>query len=359
VRAGAGVTGGEFDGVTQAYGLAVTGPRAPSVGMVGFTLGSGSGWLERRMGLAADNLLSARIVVADGREIRTSPTEHPDLFWALRGGGGNFGVVTELEFRAMPLGPMVTGGMRAYPIERAAEVLRAYREVMAGAPDELCGGAAIITAPPAPWVPDELHGRRTVAIIALWAGDPAGAQAGLAPLDALGTPSVDLVQQMPYTAVQSLLAPKGPAGGRMRSYFRFGLADDLSDDAVELVCELAGELATPQSAIILQPLGGAFARAGEQETALGGRDARWAYQLLTVWPEAREDAPNIAWTRAAAAELSDHARCAPYPNFVCDDDRRRLAVPYARDTLARLREVKRTWDPDNVFRSNHNIVPAL
>jgi hypothetical protein len=144
----------------------------------------------------------------------------------------------------------------------------------------------------------------------------------------------------------------------MRGYQRFGFMDALADPAIETVTALAGELPSPQSAVMLHPLGGAFGRTPEGATALGGRSARWAYQLLTTWPDARDDAPNVAWTRAAAAELADHARCAPYPNFVSDDDRRRLAVPYAPQTLARLREVKRMWDPENVFRSCHNIVPA-
>jgi hypothetical protein len=163
---------------------------------------------------------------------------------------------------------------------------------------------------------------------------------------------------MPYTALQSLLGPKGDGPAPpMRHYQKFALMDTLTASAIDTLAALGDELPTPQSAIILHPLGGAFGRTAEGATALGGRTARWGYQLLTGWPDARDDAPNIAWTRAAAAEMADHAFCAPWPNFVCDDDRRRLAVPYAPATLARLREVKRAWDPDNVFRSCHNVAP--
>ena len=360
VRVGAGVTVGELDAATQAHGLAVTGGREPSVGVVGFTLGSGSGWLERTMGLAADNLLSAELVTADGRHVTASADEHPDLFWALKGGGGNFGVVTELRFALMPVGPTVLGGLRAYPVERMREVVAAYRDVMGEAPDELCGGLAVLTAPPLPFVPEALRGRPVVAAIVLWAGDAADGPKAIAPLGALGEPALDLVQPMPYTAVQSLIGPRtdgGPAA-RMRTYAKFGLMQALSGPAIDTFVALAAELPTPQSAIVLHPLGGAFARVGDEATALGARDAAWGYQLLTAWPDRRGDAPNIAWTRAAAAELSDHARCAPYPNFVSDDDRRRLLVPYPPATLARLKAVKQAWDPDNVFASNHNIRPA-
>ena len=356
VRVGGGALVRDVDVALAAHGLALTSGRVPDVGMTGFTLGSGSGWLERVMGLAADNLLSATLVTADGREVTAGPASHPDLFWALRGGGGNFGVVTELEFRAMELGPVVTGGIRVYPVDRAAAVVRAYAGVMASAPDELCGGLALRCAPPAPFVPAELVGEPIVMLVALWAGDAADAEAGLAPLDALGTPAVDLVGRMPYVELQALMGPP-PGAPPMRGYVKFGFLDALDDPAIELLEGLTSELCTKQSAIVLQPIGGAVART--TDSALGARDAAWAYQLLTVWADSGDDAPNIAWTRAAAAELGERGRPAPWPNFVPESDPRRLAVPYAPGTLARLREVKRTWDPDNVFRSNHTIDPQI
>ena len=354
VRVGAGALVGAVDAALAEHGLALTGGRVTDVGMTGFTLGSGSGWLERVMGLASDNLRSATLVTADGRVVSASLTEHPDLFWALRGGGGNFGVVTELEFRTMALGPMVVGGIRVYPIDVAREVLATYADVMASAPDELCGGIALRCAPPAPFVPEQLVGEPIVMLVALWAGDIGDAAQGLASLDALGTPAVDLVGPMPYVELQKLMGPP-PGAPPMRGYVKFGFLDELDATQIELLDGLTGELCTKSSAIVLQPMGGAVARAGD--TALGARDAAWAYQLLTTWADSGDDAPNIAWTRAAAAELNDHGRPAPWPNFVPEGDPRRLAVPYAPETLARLREIKTHWDPENLFRSNHNIRP--
>jgi FAD/FMN-containing dehydrogenase len=356
VRVGAGALTGELDAALARHGLALTGGRHPSVGVAGFTTGSGSGWLERAMGLAADNLRSATLVTADGRAVTASPTEHPDLFWALRGGGGNFGVLTELEFRTMALGPQVLGGLRLYPAERAAEVVTAYAQVMAGAPDALCGGLALACAPPAPFVPAELHGRPVVLNLVLWAGDLGEGRAGIAPLAALGEPLVDLVQPMPYPALQGLMAPP-PGAPPMRSYLKFGVLDALTDRAVASLALLGEELCTKQSAVLLQPLGGAFGRVGETDTALGERGAALAYQIVTVWPDAADDASHIAWTRAAAAELAEFGRTAPWPNYVAADEGRRLAVPYAPRTLERLRAVKRAWDPQNLFRANHIIAP--
>jgi FAD/FMN-containing dehydrogenase len=309
------------------------------------------------MGLAADNLRSATVVTADGREVTASHTSHPDLFWALRGGGGNFGVVTELSFRTMALGPTVVGGLRVYPFSRAREVLAAYAGVMADAPDELCGGIALRCAPPAPFVPDELVGEPIVMLIALWAGDASDAAEGLAPLAALGEPVVDLVQPMPYAGLQKLMGPP-PGAPPMRAYVKFGFLDALDNAAVELTEALASELCTTTSAIVLQPMGGAVARSGRSDTALGARDAGWAFQLLTTWSDSADDAPNIAWTRAAAAELADRGEPAPWPNFVPEAHPHRLAVPYAPETLARLRDAKRHRDPDNVFSANHNIRPT-
>ena len=355
VRVGGGALVGAVDAALAEHGLALTGGRVADVGMTGFTLGSGSGWLERAMGLAGDNLRSATVVTADGRVVTASETSHPDLFWALRGGGGNFGVVIELEFEAMALGPIVTAGLRIYPFSQAASVLAAYADVMASAPDELCGGVALRCAPPAPFVPEHLVGEPIVMVVALWAGDAADADAGIAPLDTLGEPVVDLVAPMPYVELQKLLGPP-PGAPPARAYVKFGFLDELDAERIGLLTALTAELCTKTSAIILQPMGGAVART--TDTALGARDAGWAYQLLTTWMDSTDDAPNNAWTRAAAAELNDHGHPAPWPNFVPEGDPRRLAVPYADETLTRLRETKKTWDPENLFRSNHNIPPA-
>ena len=354
VTATAGVTWAELDGAAQAQGLAVTGGRVSDTGVVGVTLGSGSGWLERTMGLSSDNLVCARVVTAAGVEVVTSPSRHPDLFWALRGGGGNFGVVTEVTLKAMALGPRVLAGWRAYPFRRVREVLAAYADVMRDAPDELCGGIALGAAPSAPGVPGALRGEPFVGVVVLWAGDLAGAEAGIAPLDALGEPLVDLVRPTLYTDLQRVFDP--PSGPATRCYMKVSVLDDLCEPVIETLAGLGDEL-TPASSILLQPLGGAFGRVRPHDSALGDRGARWATQVLSVWSAEREDAPCIAWTRAAAAELADHGRPSSWPNMVADDDKRRMPVAYAPATLQRLREIKRAWDPDNVFRQNHNVVP--
>jgi len=218
IACGSGLNWKQFDAVTSAHGLAVTGGRVSGTGIAGLTIGSGSGWLERAMGLTSDSLIGLRLVTADGDIVDSD--DDPELVWAHRGGGGNFGVITELRFQLRPLGPTVLGGLRFYPIERGREVLTAYRDVMMSAPQELCGGLAFITAPPAPFVPEEYRGKEIAATIVLWAGDPAEAEEGIAPLAALGEPIVDLVHPISYAELQGIMDAGAPAG--KRDYFKGG-----------------------------------------------------------------------------------------------------------------------------------------
>jgi hypothetical protein len=350
-----GVLWGELDAATQEHGLAVTGGRASSTGVSGFTIGSGSGWLERKMGLAADNLRAARVVTADGHVVKASETENADLFWAIRGGGGNFGIVVEFEFSLRLVGPIVLGGMLLWPRERAGEVMRTYRDLMAEAPDALCGGLALMTAPPAPMVPVELQGRPAVAIVVLYAGDPERGAEHLAPLRAL-EPAVDIVQPMPYVAVQSMMDKDHPEA--LRNYYRSGFLDELTDAAIDTF--LAGAAGAPStlSAVLLQPLGGAFGRVGDMDTALGHRDAQWAYQVLAQWLEPERDTTNRNWVRALTDALSPWSRPAGFPNFISDAGDASVVVAYGAERYARLVEAKDRWDPQNVFHLNHNIRPS-
>jgi FAD/FMN-containing dehydrogenase len=342
----------ELDAATQEHGLAVTGGRASSTGVAGFTLGSGSGWLERKMGLAADNLRAARVLTADGRVVKASASENPDLFWALRGGGGNFGIVLEFEFGLRPVGPIVLGGMLLWPRGRAGEVMRAYRDLMAEAPDALCGGLALMTAPAAPMVPAELQGRPAIGIVVLYAGDVARGAEHVGRLRALA-PAVDAVQPMPYCAVQSMMDKAHPEG--LRDYYRAAFLDDLTDAAVDTIVAGAENAPSTLSAVLLQPLGGAFGRVGEMDTALGHRDAAWGIQVLAQWLEPERDTTNRNWVRALTDALAPWARPAGFPNFIAD-----AAVPvaYGAERHARLVEAKDRWDPTNVFRLNHNIRPS-
>jgi FAD/FMN-containing dehydrogenase len=352
-----GVLWGELDAATQEHGLALTGGRVSSTGVAGFTLGSGSGWLERRMGLAADNLRAARVLTADGHIVTASATQNSDLFWGLRGGGGNFGIVLEFEFDLRPVGPIVLGGMMLWPRERAGEVLRAYRDVMREAPDALCGGAVLISAPPLPMVPLELQGQPAIGVLVVYAGEPERGAEHLAPLRALG-PTVDAVQPMPYAAVQTMLDP--PEGIEpLRAYYRFSFIDELTDATVDTIVAAADVAPSSASAILLQPIGGAYGRVGAMDTALGHRDAEWGMQVLAAWLEPERDTANRSWVRAFTQALSPWARPAGFPNFIAEaGDAEGVRRAYGAERYARLVEIKDRWDPENVFRLNHNIEPS-
>jgi FAD/FMN-containing dehydrogenase len=358
VRCGSGLTWKEFDASVQAHGLAVTGGRVSSTGVTGLTIGSGSGWLERAMGLTSDRLVGGRLVTADGDAV--SVADDPDLLWALRGGGGNFGVLTELEFALAPLGPEVIGGVRMFRYDRAAEILGRYRDVMATAPRELCGGLAIMCAPPAPFVPGDLVGKPIVALIVLWAGAPEDGWDGIAPLDALGDPAVDLVGPTTYVALQQVMDQGAPAGHR--DYFKGGFMSELPDDAVDAIVGLGSDLRAPLTQIICAPLGAdtAYGDVGEEHSAIGHRAEEWSFQVLSLWSDPVQDAEQKAWTRAAAETMSSYSSMVSYPNFISADstDPTEVEKAYSPSGLERLRAVKDRYDPDNVFRLNHNIRPS-
>jgi FAD/FMN-containing dehydrogenase len=351
-----GALWGELDAATQEHGLAVTGGRVSSTGVAGFTIGSGSGWLERKMGLAADNLRAARVLTADGDIVKASATENPDLFWALRGGGGNFGIVVEFEFALRPVGPIVLGGMMLWPRERAREVLETYRDLMIDAPDSLGGGLVLMSAPPLPMVPLELQGRPAVGVLVVYAGAPDRGAAHIAPLRALN-PTVDAVQPMPYTAVQSML--DGDGSVKLRGYYRFSFIDVLTDGAIDAILAGAANPPSTASVVLLHPLGGAYGRVGEMDTALGHRDADWGIQVLAQWLEPERDSSNRAWVRAFTDALSPWARAAGFPNFIAEaGDAEGVRRVYGAERYGRLVDVKDRWDPHNVFRLNHNIQPS-
>jgi FAD/FMN-containing dehydrogenase len=355
-RVGSGLTWKQFDAVTQAHGLAVTGGRVSSTGVTGLTIGSGSGWLERAMGLTSDSLIGARIVTAEGISLDTG--DDPELLWALRGGGGNFGVITELRFQLRPLGPTVFGGKRFYPIERAAEVLSAFRDVMMAAPKQLCGGLAFLNAPPAPWVPEHFRGKPVVAIIVIWAGDPHEGVAPMAKLQALGEPVVDHIGQVDYAELQQVMDPGAPAGHR--DYFKGGFMHTMSDDAVRDIVALGRDMRAPLTQIICAPLGAhtAYAAIDESHSAIGHRDEQWSFQVLSLWADPAQDAEQKAWTKAAAERMSSYSDMVSYPNFLTADEVADVEAAYSPAVMARLRAVKARLDPENVFRINNNITPT-
>jgi hypothetical protein len=355
-RAGAGLTWGEFDAATQEHGLAVTGGRVSTTGIAGLTLGGGSGWLERRCGYAADNLLAVEVVTADGEVLTASETENPHLFWGVRGGGGNFGIVTRFDFRLYPVGPLVLGGMLLYPASMAAQVLGHFREVMPGAPYELGSAVALFTAPPEEFLPEPVRGRPVVAVALCHAGPVEEGEAAVRPLRTFGPPIVDMVAPMPYTAVQRLIDPGSPAG--LRNYFASDYLAGLPDEAVDLLSRYHLSRPSPMTEIVVLPGGGAVGGAAPGTLGLQARQAPFNYVIHSKWHDASTDEPNIAWTRELRSALAPFATGSAYLNFLSDAGQERVRAAYGPEALARLRALKDRYDPDNLFRLNQNVEPS-
>ncbi|HWG09761.1 MAG TPA: FAD-binding oxidoreductase [Solirubrobacteraceae bacterium] len=355
-RVGGGTLWGELDAATQEHGLAVTGGRVSDTGVGGLALGSGSGWLERTYGVTCESLISAEVVTADGSIVRASAEENPELFWALRGGGGNFGVVTEFEFALHPVGPILTAGMLAYPRSEAAAVIRNYRDFIEAAPEQIGGGVALISAPPEPFVPEEVRGKPAVGVIYCYVGDVEEGQAAAAPLREFGSPALDMIQPMPYTALQQMLDAGNPHG--IREYFKVDWLRALSDETIDLVVEHAERLPAPFGQLILAPMGGAVGRLSGDDVALSILDAPWMYFCLSMWMDPAEDDQNTAWARGFAEAMRAFGIGRTYPNFIEPDEGvARLKESFGPDKYERLVAVKREWDPDNVFCLNQNISP--
>lgn len=355
VRCGPGVTWGELDAATQRHGLATTGGRMTTTGVAGFVLGSGSGWLERMHGLACDNLVSARVLTADGRVVTASETENAELLWGLRGGGGNFGVVTEFELRLHPVGPTVYGGLRLHPREQAVTLARRFRDFATSAPRRFAGGLIFMTAPAAPFVPAQLQGRPAVALLEAWFGDLVEAEAALAPLREFPTPAVDLTGPLPYTRLQALTDAANPAG--RRNYWHSDLLAELADETIDAFVERVDLATSPFSSMILASYGGAVADVPEDATPLGGRSAPWFYHCYGTWTEG-EDATHIAWVKGTDAALRPWTTAGMALNFFTDVDQDRVLSAFGPKKYARLQALKDRYDPDNVFNRNQNIRPS-
>ncbi len=355
-RVEAGCTWGEVDAATQEHALAVTGGRVSTTGVAGLTLGSGSGWLERSFGFVCDNLMAAEVVTADGREVRASVDENPELFWGLRGGGGNFGIVTAFHLQLHDLGPIVLGGMLMYPAAMGPDLVRFYRDFMEKAPDEIGTGLAFICAPPEEFVPEPVRGQPVIGIVVCCTGPVDEAERALAPLREFGPPAVDMVAPMPYLAVQQLLDPPNPKG--MRNYWTADFYDELPDDAVDVLVSRATQPESPMTQIILVPGGGAIARVDDDATAFGQRRSRWNIHFLSMWPDASDDARNIAYTRELSGALKPWAAGEVYLNFIGDEGPERVHSAFGAKKFARLQAIKDEWDPTNVFCHNQNIPPS-
>ena len=357
-RAQAGLTWGEFDAATQEHGLAVTGGRFSTTGIAGLTLGSGSGWIERRCGLTGDNLLSAQVVCANGDVLTASAGENEDLFWGLRGGSGNFGVVTEFTYRLHQIGPIIYGGMLVTMPDRGPEVLRFLREYMLDAPDDLGLAAAFISAPPEPFVPPEMHFAPIFGLVVCWTGDMDEGERVLAPVREVVQPVMDMVAPMPYTALQGMLDGGGPTG--INAYFKAEFLEELSDEAIEKLAHHGASRPGPMIQLLLEPLGGAIGREDENASALGRRDLPWIYHALSMWMEPGQEAADahVGWAREVAADLSAHTVPGVYLNFTSDEGEERVRSTYGEERHARLVALKDKYDPDNLFHLNQNIRPS-
>jgi FAD/FMN-containing dehydrogenase len=351
----AGVTWRELDHETQAFGLAVTGGLISSTGIAGFTLGGGIGWLMRKYGLTCDNLVAADVVTADGRLVRASEHENPELFWGLRGGGGNFGTVTSFEFTLHRVGPTILAGPIFFPGDQAEQILRGFRAYTQDLPDEMTTLVNLTTAPPVPFLPEDVHGKKVVAVVGVYAGSPDAGRELAAGLRGLGTPIADLLGPMPYTTLQSLLDPLWAPGAR--NYFKAGFVGALSDDSIAAIVEAHGPAISPSSEIHIHHMGGAVARVADDATAFGERGAPYLLNIVARWTDPATDAAQIAWAKDLLAAVEPDTTGGTYVNFLSAGDDR-VAAAYGSAKVERLARLKETWDPTNLFRLNQNIRPA-
>jgi FAD/FMN-containing dehydrogenase len=352
-QAQGGVNWATFDAATQEHGLAVTGGRVTTTGVVGFTTGSGSGWLERKYGFACDNVISAEVVTADGSIVTASESENTDLFWGLLGGGGNFGVVTSITFKLHPAGPLVYGGLMAFDPAKGADVIRAWRDISDGASEDLGWVVGSVVAPPEEFVPEQWRLKRMWAVAGQFAGAQEDAEKALAPLRALG-PEFDLFQPMPYTVMQGLIDGANPYG--RRNYWRAHNLSGFEESLVDKLIERADTMPSPFSALLVLNAAGAIARVDDDATALGGRSAPFSVHLNTMWEGADNDEPNIAWTRSTSEAVSPWVTSGMALNFYTEVGKDEIADSFGA-RLARLRTIKKQYDPGNLFRLNQNIEP--
>ncbi|NMO17389.1 FAD-binding oxidoreductase [Pyxidicoccus fallax] len=353
VRVAGGSVWGDVDHATHAFGLAVPSGVISTTGVGGLTLGGGLGYLTRHYGFTIDSMLSADVVLADGRVVTASEEKHPDLFWALRGGGGNFGVVTSFLFRAHPVSTIV-GGPTLWPLERATEVMQWYREFIPAAPEELSGFFAFLVVPPVAPFPQHLHLKKMCGVIWCYSGDLARADEVLAPVRALA-PVVDGLQPMPYPALQSAFDALYPPG--LQWYWRADFVKELGDAAIARHLEFAERLPTMHSSMHLYPIDGAAHRVDPQATAFSFRDARWAEVIIGVDPSPAKAAEISAWAKDYWDALHPYSAGGAYVNFMMDEGEERVRATY-RDNYARLVQVKSHYDPDNLFHVNQNIRPT-
>jgi FAD/FMN-containing dehydrogenase len=352
---GPGAKLADVDRETQVFGLATPLGVNSTTGISGLTLGGGFGWLTTQYGMTIDNLMSARVVTADGRIVRASTDENSDLFWALRGGGGNFGIVTEFEFMLHPVGPDVLAGLIVYPYSEAKTVLQKLRAFLDSAPPNLNVWTVIRQAPPLPFLPADIHGKEVVVLPIFYSGDPEEGKKLIAPLRTFGTPCGEHIGVQPYTAWQQAFDPLLTPGAR--NYWKSHNFSALPDGVFDTVLEYASRLPSPHCEIFIGRLGGAAARVAPDAMAYGNRDANYVMNVHGRWETPQEDAACIAWARDFFRATAQYATGGVYVNFMTDDGTDRIASAYGSN-YARLTQIKAAYDPKNVFCVNQNITPA-
>jgi FAD/FMN-containing dehydrogenase len=354
-HAQAGCLLGDVDRETQVHGLASVLGFVSNTGTAGLTLGGGFGYLSRRFGWTSDNVRSMDVVTAEGQLVHASESENPDLFWGLRGGGGNFGVVTNFEYALFPLGPEMYGGALAWSGDLAPQVLETYRTFANAAPPELSCAMVLRLAPPAPWLPPEIHGKLVIVIAVCYTGPIADGEKLVAPLRAVAKPVGDIVMKRPYVTQQSLLDATQPKGRRY--YWKSEYMSKLEPEMLAKVVEYGLQLVSPHSGIVLFPLGEAVGRHDAKHSAVGNRDARWVLNITSSWEKADDDAANVEWARAAWRDMRRFSTGGTYINFLTEEEGGdRIAAAYGGN-LDRLTEIKTKWDPTNLFSANKNIAP--
>jgi FAD/FMN-containing dehydrogenase len=353
-RAEGGCNWGDFYHATHAFGLSTTGGIVSTTGIGGLTLGGGIGHLARRYGLTIDNLVSADVVLADGRFVVASEREHPDLFWALRGGGGNFGVVTSFEYRLHPVHDVLVG-VFFYELSAAKAILEFFREFIVGAPEELNAFFAFLISPPLPFVPEARHGEKFCALVSCWSGHLDLGEEALRPLRAAGPVAAEMVAPMPFPMLNSMFDPLIPPG--LQQYWKTVLDSEIPDGAVAAHIEHGPKVPTLNSTMHIYPISGAVSRVPADATAFSARDARFATVIPGAWPDPADNEKNIRWVREYYEALRPHAPDGAYVNFMSDDEGARVEASYGGN-YHRLASIKRRYDPDNLFHLNQNIPPA-
>jgi hypothetical protein len=354
VRAQAGVLLGDLDRETQAFGLAVPSGIVTHTGVSGLTLGGGIGWLQRKHGLTIDNLLAVELITAAGELVKASESENPELFWGVRGGGGNFGIVTEFEFRLSQVGPALLAGPIFWPIEESPKLLRFYRDWIAEAPDDLMTIVVHRKAPPLPFVPAEMHGKLVVAVICCYAGDIEDGEKVVRPLKEFGSPVLDACVPKPFLEHQAMFDPSYPHGWWY--YMRSCDVAELSDDVIDVTVEHSLRIGSPRTAFPIWQMGGAITRVGEGDTAFSGRHDGFTFNLTAMTETADGFDAERDWVRSFWSALEPH-HTGVYVNFLMDEGEERVREAYGAEKYDRLKSLKRRWDPENVFRLNQNIAP--